>query len=540
MSTPRQLLVNDLSSAMAPIPGDRNGQLSYYAACQRWLDAIGNSYFVIDEAPDALTNAQWISNFLFGHISDVARLIEHATASGLVSKGNPYSYVSGLRRPPQFAQFPAVADDDRSAELIDSGRELARLVQLEQSGQLSLDRDLGLSSQLSSLEFFYGGHASEEARQLLMQTFVDAEVAKRRDALQAVQALDFSRRAPRVLFSLEGPPTGKPSVVLCWLAMPDATSFSVRRVDLLDGAYRDVTLTPGEARLAGSPVEEHVRVAGLSFYPTVGVGDACAFHDTDVDRDRLYSYTVRATQRVRPGNVSLFGGPSSPVALSPAGQVDLRALIVDEVTRLGLPASFADHVSPYPSLSRKLFGTEDYDWLIASTTLKAAQDRGEGYQSLRSLSYVGATADTALAAAADGRLLAPADPAAVMAALGSAVGSYGVSQVLKHCLESAGLLLLDSGDPTGESFVGRLVRIVDPVTATVRPADLYKAVTAPLSTGGFGAPVQEVSNTSADTILQGALTLPAGDGLLDLTTADGIGAAIRTVRWALDFSRRRG
>lgn len=529
-----QTLIADIADALMPIPGDETNQGLYYLAAYRWLTAVGSPYVVIDEGSDRFENCKMISATLAEHIQNVRDLIQHARAIGLVSKAeDPYTEVARLARAVNHRQFSKIiiTDVSTSARILNEASDMARLVALELAGELELDRDVGSTSQLSSIEFFYGGYASDEAKQLLLQNFIDVDAATAAAAEQELAALDFSRRRPQVLFTIEGPDESRPNCVLCWAAMPDATSFEVTRLDNIDGSSTSFKVSSADVVVAGTEIENHVRDTALTFYPQLSIDKVRAYHDRGIARNRLYSYSVIAYQKLRPGNAQLFNVPTTVVTLSTSALADIERLMMKEQGTSKVTGS------PYPSLSLKLYGKRSYDWLIAACTLQAAVGRDDDYSHLKQISYVGSDLDALAAVAAAGHLLVPTDPQGLIDSIGQSVGNYGVSQTIKHCFESAGVLLVDSSESDSDSsFLIGLLSAIDPVTATVKLADLYAAATSPV-TGGQLIDTDEVI---ADSLLQDAVEFPDPDQVLDMTTVDGIGTAISLIRTALDKVPRRG
>ncbi len=437
------------------------------------------------------------------------------------------------------------------SELLSASLELVKIARLFDAGLLAFNDHLP-AAQLSSFEVSLDGISGQSGDPLvdILGYQPDADFIKRKQALDSLARLDFSKRKPYLLFTADVITGGRrqSGTIVSWIRMRDASGYLIARRDVFSSAE------PVAASLSSADVQDMTRRLlatkefnqVLSFYDWVDPADVVAFVDSSRQPGTLYSYAVSGLQNKAPVNSSFFDVPMSALYISPAQSNSIRSIISTSLTT----GSDVDSVSPYPAISQVIFGDPGFGWILAGCNVLASRRRGDNDDESRSMSFIGSKYSAIISEASAGRMFIPNDMSQIHAAIDSGISSFGISQTVLSVLDGTGVTLFAAkkDDPLGfqptqqslESVSRGLARIlsaIDPQSATLDPTVLavtlstavdsaqqprYSSTTVP-ATGGSAVP------TAA------ALDLAFGSGVMDLTTYSGISRMMQVIRTIYDF-----
>jgi hypothetical protein len=366
----------------------------------------------------------------------------------------------------------------------------------------------------------------------------DADFVKRKRALDSLTKLDFSKRKPYLLFVADVVRDGRRSegTIVCWGKMRDASGYRIHKRDvfaMIDFPEMAVSNDWLRDRLA-ELMRTDSFVQTLSFYDWLTPDDVCAFIDPQVVPNTLFSYEIQGLQTRAPATPFLFDVPTSALYLTPAQLEQLYSLVGQETAEL-------DSVSPYPALSKLVYGDPGFGWVLAGCNVLNSQRRGDSADQTRSLSYVGSKLSVIAAEATAGRLVAPVDLTSVQRSVDVGVSAYGISQTLLCVFDGVGLTLFISGkdeltgfQSTAEAVeragggLAKILAAIDPESATLDPSVLAASVTRDPS---------QASRYEANQVQQsGAARNPPFDTQpIDLTTYAGINRLMGLIRTIYDF-----
>lgn len=452
-----------------------------------------------------------------------------------------------------------------SNELVGASSDLVRVAAAYDAGTVTFNNHKP-ASQLASFEFSIDGMTHQTGDPLvdILGYQPDADFIKRKQALNSLAKLDFSRRKPYLLFTADPIVGGKRTggTIVCWIRMRDASGYLVSKREVFSStefapaALDNATIQASTDALMREPAFLQV----LSFYDWVHPGDVVAFVDSSSQVGSLYSYTVSGVQRRAPATQFVFDVPMNSLYLTVSQAQAVRAIIIDELRRLGVEAD-VDSVSPYPAIAQVVYGDPGYGWILAGCNLLASKRRGDLIDDNRSFSYIGSRASTLLAQASAGRMFAPADIGRIHTSIDEGVASFGISQVILSVLDGVGVTLFSSQkddplgfQPTQESLEGatgglaKILSAIDPGSAILDPKLLAASLATHVNSGGqtrySPTPIlttdpQTMSTAVRDrNILQpDVTTLEAALGVdvLDLTTYEGISRLLQLIRTVYDF-----
>lgn len=392
----------------------------------------------------------------------------------------------------------------------------------------------------------------------------DADFIKRKQALESLARLDFSKRKPYLLFTADVVTRGKrdSGTVICWTRMRDASGYIVTKRDVFSGMdFQPAAISNDDVHamtdaLMGQSEFRQV----LSFYDWVHPGDAVAFLDSSSQPGTLYSYTVSGVQHRAPSTQFIFDVPMSSLYLSPAQAEMVKSIISADTSALSSSPTI-DSVSPYPALAKVVYGDPGYGWILAGCNVLAGQRRGDSTDDIRSTSYIGSKASFLLAQAAAGRLFVPTDVGQIHSAIDAGISSFGVSQVVLAVLDGTGVTLFSSQkddplgfQPTHQSLQGttgglaKILAAVDPESAILDPHVLAATLATHVNSGGqtrySPSPVLAVDprtqvvtavNRTIAVVTTQSLESAFGQGVIDLTTYEGISKLMQLIRTIYDF-----
>lgn len=499
----------------------------YLAAGKRVLQMFGLAEPWSDGNTTNDSEAAAIRMVILDAIDAAVRVRAIGLAHGFILPDDPFVTLIAMNKKRKLFEAPPF-DPTTMNDLIVSAIDLVKIASAYDAGTIKFVHD-GFGSQMKSYEVSVDGISTQTGDPLadILGYQPDGDFIKRKRAIDALARLDFTKRKPYILFILDrDTPRRRSSSIICWSRMRDASGYVVSRTESVPGWSEPVSIrfTNDEIRVETETVKKYPPfISALSYYDWLGPDDFFALVDTTIAPDRLYSYQVEAFQVRSQSSTAIFDVPRRLLSMTPAQLVAVES-------------AFVDTKNPYSALSRVVYGSTAYDWMLAGcNTVQASMNDDD---SARNFGYVGSTLEELKEAAMQSKLVAPNDIKDIESAVVSSIASVGVSQTLLSIFDGVGLTKFVAGkdDPLGfkpteqtvQSVTGGLARIVsaiDPETATVDPSLLVTSLTV----AAIGA--TDLSST-ADSGMQFELKNKA---LIDLTTVTGINRLLDLIRTFYDF-----
>lgn len=470
---------------------------------------------------------------------------------------------------PRFAEInlsrqlfaPLGIDPSEERELLAAVFDLVTIALKYDSGSVTFLNHLP-AAQLAAFEISVDGISQQSGDPLvdILGYQPDADFIKRKQALDSLAKLDFSKRKPYLLFTADLIVGGKRSAgtIICWIKMRDASGYVVSKREVFTGMdFAPATLTNEVVQATTDALsKEPTFLQVLSFYDWVHPGDAVAFVDSSSQPGSLYSYAISGVQRRAPATQFIFDVSMNSLYLTAAQAESVRNIISTELQLIGNGLN-VDSISPYPAIAQVVYGDPGYGWILAGCNMLASKRRGDSADDIRAFSYIGSKASVLLAQAAAGRMFAPADVSGIHSGIDDGVTSFGISQVILAVLDGVGITLFSSqkDDPLGfqptqeslQSITGGLAKIlsaIDPGSAVLDPKLLAVSLATQVNSGGqirySSTPVltnrpQSLDSVGGDRPSVETLETAFGTGVLDLTTYEGISRLVQLVRVVYDF-----
>ena len=414
----------------------------------------------------------------------VGDLIARAKGQGYVPPANPFvaiaeeNFAREIFRPVAFGGRWGVATD-----LFNSLTKLVEIVRAELAGALTVTKVATDPAQISSFSISTAGVDGVSGENGLLSFFPDADTLKRKAALDALAALDFKARTPRLVFTAEySQNDDKMGVIVGWRRIRDASGYVVKRRDIFSGREKTVRLDSKRVEIDSANVRSYVSDRVLSFYDNVDPMNVFSFVDDSVEPNRIYTYNVTAFQLSDVGKDFIFSVKTIPLYMS----TDQLQKVSNEIVHLaGSDAQSRgidpDSLSPYPAISKAIYGDQSYGWVLAAMNVRLAFERGESPERTRSYSYIGSKISFLKGEIGRGLFVIPADLSSIEKNIIDAVSKFGVTQTMTEVLDKTGMLFFfGEKDTLGGSDPGFVPRIgaetgilanilsaIDPETATV-------------------------------------------------------------------------
>jgi hypothetical protein len=525
---------------------------SFLQVCMSVASGLGVAWSSVQGTP-TLDVAYSIRSSVLNAFARATAVAAEAASRGFLLPDDPSPRFQQINADRKIFE-PIVITPAEDKELLTASIDLIKVAAARDAGKVSFLQHRP-AAQLASFEVSLDGISRQTGDPLvdILGYQPDADFIKRKQALDSLAKLDFSKRKPYLLFTADVITGGKrqSGTIVCWMKMRDASGYTVSKRDVfsgLDFQSSSVTAALAEAitqRLLATPDFRQI----LSFYDWVNPGDVVAFADQSSVAGTLYSYSISGIQTRAPANTSFFDTSLSALYLSPAQASQVRSLIVSD-TALLASGSDPDSVSPYPAISQVVYGDPGYGWILAGCNVLGSKRRGDSVDETRSLSYIGSKASVVLASAAAGRMFVPNDINLVHTAIDSGVASYGISQTILSVLDGTGVTLFAArkDDPLGfqptqqslESVsrgLAKILAVIDPETATLDPHALAVALSTPTNSAQQPrySPLVVPASSSISVPDGAVLDRAFGSGIIDLTTYSGISRLMQIVRTIYDF-----
>ncbi len=527
-----------------------------------------------DQISDAINAAR---NNVLSTVEAINRFIFRAKSAGFSPPDNPFAVIvkmnserkTSFRGPSKLSIDKKLADD-----LVFTIDILVRMLAAEKSGELNLSGKAKTSSrvQIASFSVSMDGMAfASDSKSDILSFIPDLDKIKRKRVQESLSELNFNKRVPKVIFTANYDPDDvSRGTIVGWRKMPDASGYVIRRKSIFDGSVKEFKLSTKEAITEYLLVKDYVTEWILSFYDKSLEDSIFAFVDRTVQAGNMYSYSIKAYQVSKTDKNTIFDVPITKGILSESQLKSVEKNISNYVKKKltgVVDDPSIDDVSPYPFIASKLYGDANLDWILSATNVSAAKKRGDSRADVRSYSYLGSNYTFIRAKIKDFKFFVPADPDNVREGIRNSIASFGVTQTLMEILENTGLIYFFGAkeEPDDDTFnrpdqifddlkidtFSDILSLVDASTATIDVKSLISHLSIANSKGGLIASGEGKSlgqTYEIDVTAEGVFSedptqfvenLDVEEGVLDLTTFEGISAFIRIVRIFFDLNPNR-
>lgn len=559
-----------------------------------WGSVISPRIWTNDE--DIRHDAQSSVSAVLALTERVADFAKRAKNAGYEPPDNPFAALAQANAMRRGLFTPLQLDSGLADDLVYNMRAYVALLKADNEGGVDLSGETGFDeAQMAHIKISFDGFGGSGNPSADILSFLpSSEELKREAARKALSVLDFSKRIPYLLFTLDYRPmtdAGSQGILLGWKKIPDASGYNVDRRDVFAGQDASTLELPNsqldEIRTRLLP---YARTYALSFFENIDERQVVLYLDQNVKQDECYLYTVQGFQVHSPQKGATFIVDSTPVTLTPASKQSIQQLLRrmsdwPDYTITGYTPSgeeireynnFEETISPWPAYSMHLYGDSNYDWLLAAVNIRASIDRGDDKDVTRKYSYLNA-ASAFLDGQADlGKFVKPASVDQVVKNIEDSIQKFGVSQTIQGLMDDTLISYYFEGrEPQQDTHFDRagtltpaesklftlIGNAIDPETATLDLRHLATNMQALLSQqtlgtdtqlqpgadGAAGAGPNEVSipdpdastDAKADTGLQFITKLDMGDSIIDLNTFEGISKLLRAIRIFSDFGPNR-
>lgn len=527
-----------------------------------------------DRVTDAINSAR---NNVLSTVESVNRFIFRAKSAGFSPPDNPFAAIVKMnseRRTTFRGPTSLVVDKKLADDLVFTIDLLIKMLDAERSGELNLSGKAKTSSrvQISSFSVSMDGMAfATDSKSDILSFIPDLDKIKRKRVLESLSELNFNKRVPKVIFTANYDPDDvSHGTIIGWRKMPDASGYIIRRKSIFDGSVKEFKLTTKEATTEYLLVKDYVREWVLSFYDKSLEDAIFAFVDKTGQPNNMYSYSIKAYQVSKTDKNTIFDVPITKGILSESQLKSVEKNISNYIKKKleGIVEDPSiDDVSPYPFIASKLYGDANLDWILSATNVAAAKKRGDSRADVRSYSYLGSNYSFIRRKIKDFKFFVPADPDNVREGIRNSIASFGVTQTLMEILENTGLIYFFGAkeEPDDDTFnrpdqifddlkvdsFSNVLSLIDPSTATIDVKSLISHLSIANSKGGLVASGEGKSlgqTYEIDVAAEGVFSedptqfvenLDVEEGVLDLTTFEGISAFIRIVRVFFDLNPNR-
>lgn len=538
-----------------------------------------------------------LRNQVYNVINGVNDFVARAKNAGFVPPENPFVLAMSYNIH-RVGYTPVQIPSAVASKIVKNIIVYIALLDTERTGKLNLN-NVNSSAQLSSVKLSLDGFGGSGDTLLdLSKLLPDADEVKAQKAAEALSVFDFSKRIPKLLFTAHYAPDGIPKgIIIGWKKVPDASGYVIKRRNVFDGSEVTYGLTSSDVRASTARLSEYVKAWILTFYDNVNHDNVCFYLDADVSPHAYFFYKIQSYQLQNGAPGAMFKVETAPHFISQATKVQIRSQLEsldpnrDKLTKnaksnlRGLPPAQAgnpDLISPWPVLAHFIFGDSKYDWMLAAINIRQSINRGDTRSTTRNYSYLAAQLNFLFAQADAGKLVIPKNRnmAELLNNVTDAISQFGTNQVIREVLQETGALYHFEGkDPNdnamftnvdastlGESgLIATVAAAIDPETATLNLRTLATNLPKLLS-GEFvsinSSLNDKVERNSSKTASSVEIEIPnfdkpsnaaaedeirflrqmgdVGDGIVDLTTVDGIATFMRTVRIFSDIGPNRG
>ena len=508
-------------------------------------------------------------NNVFDVVNQVNAFIARANNAGFAPPENPFTVIATLNSN-RAGLTPLNIEQTKADELVLNIGKFIDLLKAEREGKLNLNQNVNYAAQLSSPHVSFDGlGGSGNAAIDLMQFLPDMDLLKEQRAAKALEALDFSKRVPRIIFTSDYAPDGiVKGGIIGWNKMNDASGYIIKRKNILDNHEVSYAISNEELNVRYSHIKDYVKAWILTFYDNVDENNVVAYLDGDVEPNSYYTYNIQAYQIRKQTKGTIFNVETTPFKV-----IDKNKIIQQFAAEGGNDGT----ISPYPLLAQIILGDAQYDWVLAGVNVRASINRNDSRTDTRKYSYITAQLPFILDQMDREKFVFPKNVGDIVQNVSDSISEFGVTQTIQEILQETGILYyFDGKDPkentyftkvnvadSNSDFLSTIVAAVDPETFTLDLSTLATNLPKLLAGGTLNAKdnldttkvnrrnvgpteivvpddSQDPNNQSTDEV-QLLRNLDINEhSKADLTTFDGLSKFIRTIRIFSDVGPHRG
>ena len=527
----------------------------------------------------------------------VKSFADRAKNAGFEPPDNPFLILAQVnqKRGTALTTISPYVSSQLAADLIFNIKAYIDLLDAENQGAINLKTGEINTSQLSHIKLSFSGFGgSGNTATDLLSFLPNADQIKSENARQALSVLDFGKRIPYLLYTLDYTPSTDGSsqgTIVGWKKIPDASGYIIKRRSVFSGDTKQWEVDNAGIQSQSDSLMSYARTFALSFLDDIDEKSVMMYCDQETSADELYIYNVQAYQVRNDQKGATFTVDTKPVSITPTIQNQITETIKDQSnwpdytitgwSSAGTPIksynNFTETISPWPAVAQVLYGDSTYDWILAASNVRASINRLDDRATTRLYSYLNAHSSFLFQQAAKGKLVMPSDVNQVVQKINDSIQKYGVSQTIQNLLDETGISYYYEGrDPKDDTHFDRagtdtvltsnlfniVASAIDPETATLDLKSLASNMSQLLSqnllsvstkvAAGSTAKVSaspsevavpfpdETSAAQAEGSLQFIDKLgDLRDGVIDLTTFDGLSKLMRTIRILSDFGPDR-
>lgn len=421
------------------------------------------------------------------------------------------------------------------------------LIKKKNEHKLQLNTDEGSTTQVESFNVYINGYDVKlEGNKGDLTKFRPENVKD----INAINLFDFSKRIPKIIFTSEYNSPLIKGTVIGWKKIADASSYTLTRRDVFDNTETHFKFTNEELQNLYVPIKEHVVKDILSFYNQYTEKNTFAVLDSTVEKNKVYRYSLTAHQAVK----SVNGDSIFNVDLVPLNIADTQWLDIDKEIVKYIKTTFGqdtgrealDDVSAYPFISKKLYGTDKYDWILAAINVREAIKRKDEPDIIKSITYIGANYNRLKVMEYREKLFKPKDIEKIEQRIRANLASYGPARTLQEIINATGInaafdqnIAFNAAD-TSSQKVQSLLSAIDTDTMTIDANALISNLLLTTNTNTLTQNVDtEGSAVSEFETIDNMSELDLSREVFDIASMEGISDFIRTIRLFFDLQPTR-
>jgi hypothetical protein len=543
---------------------------------------------------DAIRNVQCMMSL--ANIKLFAERVTDFTAkaknSGFSPPDNPFVAIAQLNAGRGTTFTPINVSATYASDLVFNIKVYVDLLEAENQGGINFESEDPINkAQLGHVVLSFDGlGGSGNVAADIMSFLPSSDQVKQNIAEQEFAVLDFTRRIPYLLFTLDYNVNGKSGVIIGWKKIADASGYVVQRHSSFAQSDTYVNIDNDRIKADTAKYLDYAKLHALTYLEDFDDAVVQLYFDDALLPDEYYIYTLQAFQYRSQMNGKLFSGASKAVAYTPFTFMQINDVIqkMDPMTRQitgWIPAATWDEqptpiyktypstISPWPAYAQYLITDPMHDWILAAVNIRASINRGDNRSATRKFSYLNAQHDFLTAMAQAGNLVIPDNISEIAKGVENSISQFGVSQTILEILQDTGITYyFDGRDPRDNGVFDRagteyittslfhvIASAIDPDTATIdlkavaynmsqlasSPGTDLKVgtdiggkninVNAKPSELAIPDPDKQTDTTAEDPFQFIAKLGKMDDSVVDLTTFDGISKLIRVIRIYSDF-----
>lgn len=526
-------------------------------------------------------------------VERVTSWASQARSAGLDPPDDPFAQISALnaKRSPKFARQRDLFSTQLADDLVFNMKAYVDLIQAYNAGGIDLSTGQVNAAQLTHVQLSYDGLGGSGNTAADIKTFLPSLDAQKEEAARkALEVLDFSKRIPYVLFTADYVPQvggSSQGVLVGWKKIADASGYVVKRHAVFNNLDTQFTVDNAAVSASTAALLPYAKTYTLSYFDNIDDKSVQIYCDSTAQQDEIYVYRIQGYQVQAPSDGIIFSVTTTPISFTTQAKNTIALYVQDmsywpAYTITGWTASgqpiknyigFQETISPWPAVSKYIYGDVNYDWILAAVNVRASMQRKDPIAVTRQYSYLTAHSDFLHQQAAAGKLVKPMDVSAVAAAVNDSIQKYGVEQTLQNILDETGITFYYEGrdpkedavfhragsdsQPVSSKLFDAIGSSIDPETATLDLKHLMSNVMNVYSfqLWGGNASIGGVVSSNPTEVAMPDLDEKGpdaqnptefinqigdlSDSTVDLTTFEGLSKLMRCLRIISDFGPNR-